>query len=257
MKLARFLGRDGTPQYGIIEGDTLYEASGASLVDLHPGDPIGAWTQVRLLAPITPGKIVCVGMNYLRHVIEREPWREMPTEPSLFLKPPSAVIGPGDFIELPFTDHPTHHEAELVAIIGRTARRISPDVALDHVAGFTCGNDVTDEALHDVYGQGMRAKSFETFCPLGPWIETELDVTDLHICSRVNGESKQAGSTEEMAFDVPAIIAFVSSIMTLYPGDAIMTGTPAGISHIHAGDLVEVEVEGIGVLSNPVRLLSD
>ena len=254
MRVFRYFGLNRVAAFGIAHGDEAFATTGSPFTDMQCGESLGHLSRIHLLAPIQPGKIVCVSMNYIKHVLEREPWREMPKEPALFLKPPSAVIGPGEFIELPFLDHPTHHEAELVAVIGRTARNVLPHESLLYVFGYTCGNDVTDEALHDVYGQGARAKSYETFCPLGPWIETDLDTSNLHIYSRTNGELRQSGSTSEMAFDLPAIISFISSIMTLNPGDAIMTGTPAGISTMTAGDIIEVGVEGIGVLYNPVRV---
>jgi len=254
MRVFRYIGLNGVSAFGIAHGNEAFATIGSPFTDMQCGDSLGQLSTIALLAPVQPGKIICVAMNYIKHVLEREPWREMPKEPSLFLKPPSAVIGPGEFIQIPFIDHPTHHEAELVAVIGRTARSVLPQEALEYVFGYTCGNDVTDEVLHDVYGQGIRAKSYETFCPIGPWIETDLDTSTLNIYSRTNGELRQSGSTSEMLFDLPTIISFISSIMTLNPGDMIMTGTPAGISAMSAGDIVEIGIEGIGVLSNPVRI---
>ncbi len=256
MKVFRYMGLNGVALFGIAHKDEAFATIGSPFTDMRCGHSLGQLSAIPLIAPVQPGKIICVAMNFINHVLEREPWREMPKEPSLFLKPPSAVIGPDEFIELPFLDHPTHHEAELVAVMGRTARNVLPHESLQYVFGYTCGNDVTDEVLHDVYGQGNRAKSYETFCPLGPWIETDLDTSNLYIYSKTNGELRQSGSSSEMAFGLPAIISFISSIMTLNPGDAIMTGTPAGISVMSAGDTIEIGVEGIGVLRNPVRFCS-
>jgi 2-keto-4-pentenoate hydratase/2-oxohepta-3-ene-1,7-dioic acid hydratase in catechol pathway len=200
-----------------------------------------------------PGKIVCVGRNYREHVAELG--HEVSPEPLLFLKPPSAVVGPGQAIVLPSL--PSHlarvdHEGELVAIIGRPLRKVSADEALAGVRGYTCGNDVTARQLQKAEDQWTRAKGFDTFCPLGPEV-VPIDPTDLEITTRVNGEVRQHARTRDMIHSVGELIAYISRCMTLEPGDAVFTGTPAGVGPLRAGDVVEVAVEGIGTLSNPVR----
>lgn len=206
---------------------------------------------VRLLAPVVPSKIVCVGRNYREHAAELG--NKMPDEPLLFLKAPSAVIGSGEQIQLPHSSQQVEHEGELGVVIGRLTRKLSEDEnPLDYVFGYTCVNDVTARDLQRKDVQFTRGKSFDTFCPVGPWIETELDPTNATVTTRVNGEIKQQGNTGDMAFPVAFLIRYISEIMTLYPGDLIATGTPAGVSRLKEGDTVEVDVSGIGVLSNQV-----
>jgi 2-keto-4-pentenoate hydratase/2-oxohepta-3-ene-1,7-dioic acid hydratase in catechol pathway len=200
-----------------------------------------------------PGKIVCVGRNYREHA--EELGNALPPEPLLFLKPPSAVVGPGDAIVLPRL--PAHlarvdHEGELVAIVGRTLRHATPDEALAGVRGYTCGNDVTARELQRAEDQWTRAKGFDTFCPLGPEI-VALDPADLEIATTVNGEVRQLGRSREMVHSVGDLLAYISRCMTLEPGDAVFTGTPSGVGPLHDGDLVEVTIQGIGTLANPVR----
>lgn len=207
--------------------------------------------EVKLLAPVMPSKVVCVGRNYREHAAELG--NKMPDEPLLFLKAPSAVIGPEDGIELPQASQQVEHEGELGVVIGRLARKLSAnDNPLDYVFGYTCVNDVTARDLQRKDVQFTRGKSFDTFCPAGPWIETELDPANVTVTTRLNGEIKQQGNTADMAFPVAFLIRYISEIMTLYPGDLIATGTPAGVSKMKAGDMVEVEVPGIGVLRNQV-----
>jgi 2-keto-4-pentenoate hydratase/2-oxohepta-3-ene-1,7-dioic acid hydratase in catechol pathway len=170
----------------------------------------------------------------------------------LFLKPPSSLLASGEEIELPPQSEQIEHEAELAVVIGRRARWISPDQARDYIFGYTAANDVTARDLQQRDGQWTRAKGFDTFCPLGPWIETELDPADLRILCRVNGQVRQLASTQDMIFSVPNLLAYISSIMSLYPGDVILTGTPAGVGRLQVGDQVEIEVQGIGVLRNRV-----
>ncbi|MBN1310451.1 MAG: fumarylacetoacetate hydrolase family protein [Anaerolineae bacterium] len=251
MLICSFLSSDG-PREGIIEGDDLYTLEG-NMFSPHAqrGDKIGPLSQAKLLAPITPSKIVCLGRNYTEHAREHD--AEVPAEPLLFLKPPSALIGPGQSIELLPGMGKVEHEVELVAVIGRQGRFITQDEALTYVLGYTCGNDVSARDYQFSDGQWARAKSFDTFCPLGPWINTDLDPSDLAVKCRVNGETRQDSRTSQMVFDVPFLIEYISRVMTLLPGDIIMTGTPAGVSPIHPGDVVEVEVERIGVLQNPVE----
>jgi len=205
---------------------------------------------VRLLAPVLPAKIIGVGRNYLSHA--REQNLEAPEVPLLFLKPPSAVIGPDEPIRLPPQSQQVVHEAELAVVIGKAGRWIKPEDAMDHVLGYTIGNDVTARDLQRRDGQWTRSKSFDTFCPLGPWIETEFDPADALIACYVNGELRQMASTRDMLFNVRQLIAYISSIMTLEPGDVILTGTPGGVGLLQDGDVVRITIEGLGTLQNPV-----
>jgi 2-keto-4-pentenoate hydratase/2-oxohepta-3-ene-1,7-dioic acid hydratase in catechol pathway len=210
-----------------------------------------ALDEVKLLAPVVPSKIVCVGRNYREHAAELG--NKMPDEPLLFLKAPSAVIGSGEHIELPGASQQVEHEGELGVVIGRLARKLSQDEdPLSYVFGYTCVNDVTARDLQRKDVQFTRGKSFDTFCPVGPWIETGIDPGNVGVETRLNGEVKQKGNTADMAFPVSFLIRYISEIMTLYPGDLIATGTPAGVSRMKHGDTVEVEVAGIGVLRNQV-----
>jgi 2-keto-4-pentenoate hydratase/2-oxohepta-3-ene-1,7-dioic acid hydratase in catechol pathway len=206
--------------------------------------------QVRLLAPCVPSKIVCIGQNYLKHA--QEMGKEVPPEPLLFLKAPSAVIGPGDTVVLPPQSELVHHEAELVVVIGRKAKDVCRGEALGYVLGYTAMNDVTARDLQRRDGQWSRAKSFDTFAPLGPWIEDRLDPSALAVRCRVNGELRQDGCTDDLAFGVAALIEYISAAMTLFAGDVIATGTPSGVGPLVDGDIVTVEIAGIGELTNPV-----
>jgi 2-keto-4-pentenoate hydratase/2-oxohepta-3-ene-1,7-dioic acid hydratase in catechol pathway len=207
---------------------------------------------MRIFEPIAPSKIVCVGRNYREHAAEMG--NKMPDEPLLFLKAPSAIIFSGDEIVLPGASQQVEHEGELGVVIGRIARNIpSHEDPLDYVRGYTCVNDVTARDLQRKDVQFTRGKSFDTFCPVGPWIETNIDPANVTVETRLNGEVKQKGNTADMAFPVAFLIRYISEIMTLYPGDLIATGTPAGVSRMKPGDTVEVEVTGIGVLQNRVR----
>ena len=228
------------------------------LRDFHWGDPsivpAGDPTpldEARLLAPVTPGKIVAVGRNYAEHA--KELGNDVPSEPILFLKPPSSLLAPGGAIEMPAASNRVDFEGELAIVIGRRAKNVDAAGWRDFVFGFTCANDVTARDLQKKDVQFTRGKSFDTFCPLGPWIETDLDPSDLAIRTRVNGETKQDGRTSQMVFQPAALIAFISSIMTLEPGDVILTGTPSGIGPLADGDTVEVEIDGIGTLRNLAR----
>jgi 2-keto-4-pentenoate hydratase/2-oxohepta-3-ene-1,7-dioic acid hydratase in catechol pathway len=207
---------------------------------------------MRILEPIVPSKIVCVGRNYREHAAELG--NKMPDEPLLFLKAPSAIIASGQEIVLPGASQQVEHEGELGVVIGRVARNIpSNEDPLRYVLGYTCVNDVTARDLQRKDVQFTRGKSFDTFCPVGPWIETDVDPGNVTVETRLNGEVKQKGNTADMAFPVPFLIRYISEIMTLYPGDLIATGTPAGVSRLKPGDTVEVEIAGIGVLQNRVR----
>ena len=205
---------------------------------------------VRLLAPVLPSKIVAVGRNYADHA--EELGNPMPEEPMIFLKPSTSVIGPGDDIPYPGQSTRVDHEAELAVVVGRLARRVPLEEVGKFVLGYTCANDVTARDLQDRDAQWTRAKSFDGFCPLGPWVETELNPLDLAVECRVNGDTRQAGRTSQIAFGPAELIEFVSQVMTLLPGDVVLTGTPAGVGPLQVGDRVEVEVEGIGVLQNGV-----
>lgn len=206
---------------------------------------------MKLLDPIRPSKIVCVGRNYREHAAELG--NKMPDEPLLFLKAPSALISSGEEIVLPGASQQVEHEGELGVVIGRVARNIpSGEDPLSYVLGYTCVNDVTARDLQRKDVQFTRGKSFDTFCPVGPWIETNIDPGNVVVQTRLNGEVKQKGNTADMAFPVGFLIRYISEIMTLYPGDLIATGTPAGVSRMKPGDIVEVEVAGIGVLRNNV-----
>ncbi|MFL7793352.1 MAG: fumarylacetoacetate hydrolase family protein [Anaerolineae bacterium] len=255
MEKARFVRTtvEGNICWGVIEGDVVYRLDGSPLGKWTRGEPIGNPENLALLAPATPTKIVCVGRNYAAHAAEHK--AEVPTEPLLFFKPPSSVIGPGAPIVLTPQSKQVEHESELVVVIGRRCRNVSADEAWGYVLGVTCGNDVTARDLQRQDSQWTRAKGFDTFCPLGPWLVTglsESEVANLEVTCRVNGQVRQRGSTSEMVFPPAQLIAYISAIMTLEPGDAIMTGTPAGVSPIVAGDEVEVEVESVGILKNPV-----
>ena len=207
---------------------------------------------MKLLEPIRPSKIVCVGRNYREHAAELG--NKMPDEPLLFLKAPSAIVYSGDEIVLPGASQQVEHEGELGVVIGRIARNIASDEdPLSYVLGYTCVNDVTARDLQRKDVQFKRGKSFDTFCPVGPWIETDIDPANVAVETRLNGEVKQKGNTADMAFPVAFLIRYISEIMTLYPGDLIATGTPAGVSRMKPGDIVEVEVAGIGILHNRVR----
>ncbi|MFQ6101387.1 MAG: fumarylacetoacetate hydrolase family protein [Anaerolineae bacterium] len=253
---------DGNPRWGVIENERVYALDGtpfdklrtSPFADWERGAEIGRFDSLRLLAPTVPTKIICVGLNYPAHADESS--MEAPSEPLLFFKPPSSVIGSGMPIVLPPQSERVDYEAEMAVVIGRRCRNATPQKAWDYVLGVTCGNDVTARDLQRRDNQWTRAKGFDTFCPLGPWLVTGLregEVADLEVICRVNGEIRQCGRTSEMAFSPAQLIAYAASIMTLEPGDAIMTGTPAGIGPLAAGDVVEVEVEGIGVLRNPVE----
>jgi 2-keto-4-pentenoate hydratase/2-oxohepta-3-ene-1,7-dioic acid hydratase in catechol pathway len=201
--------------------------------------------------PIAPSKIVAVGRNYVQHA--RELGNEVPAEPLLFFKPPSALIGSGDAIRLPRVSQRVEFEAEIGVVIGRRAHQLTVDEALAAIAGFTCLNDVTCRDLQKTDGQWGRAKGFDTFCPVGPRVATDLRWDELEVICRVNGVERQRGRSTAMAFSIPMLVSYISGIMTLEPGDLIATGTPAGTAPLHAGDRVEVEIPGVGVLSNPVR----
>jgi 2-keto-4-pentenoate hydratase/2-oxohepta-3-ene-1,7-dioic acid hydratase in catechol pathway len=253
MKIVRYFDGDARrPGYGVVIDDQVHAAAGDLFSGLQAGPAVGPLSAVRLLTPVTPGKVVCVGLNYAAHVTERDATRKVPDEPVIFMKPVSSLIGPGEAIEIAYPDHETQHEAELVVVIGKTADHVAATDALSFVLGYTCGNDVSDRDLQKKDGQWVRAKGFRTYGPMGPWIETEFDLTAAPVISRVNGEVRQSQTTAAMLWDVPTLISYISGIMTLDPGDVIMTGTPEGVGPIRPGDSCEIEIGGIGTLKNPV-----
>lgn len=252
MKIARYLA-DGTPRYGIVENGTLYQANGDLFAGLSKGAEVGAVDSVTLLPPVEPSKIVAIGLNYAAHVTENDPNRAVPTEPVIFMKPQSALLAHGGVIELPAGANRIDHEAELCIVIGKTASRVSEADAPNYVLGYTCGNDVSHRDFQRKDGQWVRAKGFDTFAPMGPVIETDLDVNQVAIQGRLNGEVKQSSNTSNMIFKPAFLVSFVSNVMTLNPGDVIMTGTPEGVSPMKPGDTIEVEIEGIGTLRNTTK----
>ncbi|CDG64180.1 MAG: hypothetical protein PWQ15_81 [Methanobacterium sp.] len=236
---------------GLVEiPHTLLEASSLPFDDLD-GQEFYSLDEVKILPPVQPSKVVCVGLNYRDHAQELD--MPLPEEPLLFIKPPTTVIGPDDPIIYPPQCHQLDYEAELAVVIGRETHFTSKKDALDHVAGYTILNDVTARDLQRKDGQWTRAKSFDTFCPIGPWIETDMDPSHQNISLKLNGDIKQNSNTENMIFSVGELIEFVSHIMTLNPGDVIATGTPPGVGSMNVGDVVEVKIEGIGTLSNKIK----
>ncbi|MFO6451178.1 MULTISPECIES: fumarylacetoacetate hydrolase family protein [unclassified Aeromicrobium] len=255
MRVARFAG-DDDPRFGVVgtEGDT-------PIIAPLKGDPLYAPLEltgeklaledVRLLAPVIPrSKVVCVGKNYVAHAAEMG--GDVPEEPLIFLKPNTSVIGPGEPIFYPKQSQNVHFEGELAIVIGRICRNLTAEDAPKVIYGYTVANDVTARDLQQKDGQWARAKGFDTFCPLGPWIETDFDPSDVRVRTTLNGETKQDGRTSDMVFDVTAILQYVTSFMTLLPGDVVLTGTPDGVGPMVAGDDVAVTIDGLGTLTNPV-----
>jgi 2-keto-4-pentenoate hydratase/2-oxohepta-3-ene-1,7-dioic acid hydratase in catechol pathway len=266
VRIARFAKGDGVA-YGVVEGESE-SGQPQTIAELH-GHPFGVdpagvqltgnrypLAEVRLLAPVLPSKVVAVGKNYAEHVKEMRKLfvaPQPPAEPILFLKPSTSVTGPGDRIAYPvkITDR-VDYEGELAVIIGRLCREVPRQRAADVIFGYTCANDVTARDLQHKDGQWTRAKGFDTFCPLGPWMETGADPADLGITTTVNGMVKQHARTSELLWDVPSLVEYVSSVMTLLPGDVLLTGTPEGVGPLTDGDEVSVTVESIGTLTNRV-----
>ena len=255
LRIARFTTGDD-PRFGVVEGD-----EGAEVVNVLAGDPLYQPPQptgerlplrdVRLVAPVIPrSKVVAIGRNYAEHAAELG--NEIPTDPLVFLKPNTSVVGPGDGIVYPPQTSSLHFEGELAVVIGRICRHVPKDRVDEVIYGYTVANDVTARDLQQSDKQWWRAKGFDTFCPLGPWIETELDPSDVAIRTTVNGEEKQNGRSSQMIIDIPSQIAHISGAMTLLPGDVILTGTPAGVGEMQVGDEISVTVEGVGTLTNRV-----
>jgi 2-keto-4-pentenoate hydratase/2-oxohepta-3-ene-1,7-dioic acid hydratase in catechol pathway len=250
MRLLRFRYGDRIATGAILEDDTIRVLKGTFFEDPLPTGEEIALDDVRLLAPVLPSKIVAVGKNYAAHAAEFG--MTVPEEPLLFLKPSTAVIGPGDPIPLLPISHRVDYEGELAVVIGSLARNVRAEEAGKVILGHTIGNDVTLRDLQKTDDQWARAKGFDGSCPLGPWIETDLDPTDVFLQTRVNGEVRQQATTTDMVFGIAELIEYITSFMTLLPGDVLLTGTPEGVGPLTTGDVVEVEVDGIGVLSNPV-----
>jgi len=252
LKIVRFKHSEGVG-YGVLEKRCVYPVKGNIFTKYEVLDKPIDVENIKLLSPINPGKIIAVGLNYFNHVGEFDFAASVPEEPIIFLVANTAVIGPDESIKLCSYERRIDHEGELVTVIGKECTNIEEEEALDYVFGYTCGNDVSDRDIQKKDGQWTRGKSYPTFKPLGPWIETELDPNDLDIQTFVNGELKQNSNTKYMIFSTANLVSFLSKFMTLYPGDVIMTGTPEGVGPIKRGDVVEVKIEGIGVLRNPVE----
>lgn len=250
MQIIRFQFRDEPLQYGWLQGNEVGRMDGNPFTGYQRLDPEILLDRVKLLPPVVPGKIICVGRNYPEHAKELN--NDQPTLPILFIKPASAVIGPGAPIELPPQSTQVDYEGELAVVIGKKGRWISVDRVKEFIFGYTISNDVTARDLQKADGQWTRAKGFDTFCPLGPLIETDFNPFDAVVTTHINGQLRQMASTRDMTFSVHQLIAFISSIMTLDPGDVILTGTPAGVGPLADGDMVRVSIEGIGELLNPV-----
>ncbi|MBM4284046.1 MAG: fumarylacetoacetate hydrolase family protein [Deltaproteobacteria bacterium] len=250
MKIVRFT-EAGRTAYGILDGEQIKALWTTPFEGLATGWEVHALGEVELLAPCEPTKIVALGLNYRDHAVEFG--REAPDEPLIFLKPGTSVIGPEAEIIYPRMSRRVDYEAELGVVIGKTARHVTEAEALDYVLGYTCVNDVTARDLQKKDGLFTRAKGFDTFAPLGPWIETEIaDPDNLTVEAYLNGERRQHGNTRDMVFGVRRLISFISEIMTLLPGDVIATGTPSGVGPMRVGDVVEVRLEGVGALRNRV-----
>lgn len=255
MRIVRFSG-DRKIKYGVLEGDRVEEYKGSPFVPANrntvnfvPDGTIYKISEVKLLAPCVPSKIICLGLNYRSHAMEFN--LPIPESPIIFIKPPTAVIGPGDDIVLP-NDARIDYECELAIVIGKKAKNIPSGNYAEYVLGYTCFNDVTDRHAQKDDGQWTRAKSYDTFAPTGPYVETEIDPHNLLVETYLNGERRQSARTGDLIFGIPEIISFISNVMTLLPGDVIATGTPSGIGRIKAGDMVEIKIEGIGTLRNGV-----
>lgn len=250
MRLIRYQDANG-PQYGWVLEDKVGRIQGSPFEAFRRDPAEQSLESVRLLPPVAPSKIICVGRNYVAHAQEHDV--EVPEVPLLFLKPSSALIGNGDTIMLPPQSQRVEHEAELAVVIGKRSRWLNLDTAKEAILGFTVANDVTARDLQRRDGQWTRGKGFDTFCPVGPWIETEFDASDVVVTCTVNGELRQMASTRDMVFPVRQLVAFASSIMTLEPGDIILTGSPAGVGPLVDGDELVSNIEGLGELRNPVK----
>ncbi len=249
MRLVRFLAQ-GRPAWGAVNGGEIAELDGPPFGPFKTLKTACAFAGAALLPPCSPSKVVAVGLNYRDHA--REMGLAIPDEPVIFLKPPTTVIGPGAAVPYPSTSQRVDYEAELGVVVKDRIRGIGPREAADHILGYTCANDITARDLQKKDVQWTRAKSFDGFCPAGPWIETDVDPGDLRIQSYLNGELRQSSRTSQLIFPVHELVSFISGVMTLEPGDLIITGTPAGIGPMKPVDEIEVRIEGIGSLKNNV-----
>lgn len=252
MRFIRYQSPHQPPRQGWILGNQVGAIEGSIFSEFRRLEAEEDISNIKILPPVLPSKIICIGRNYAAHASEHG--ADVPEVPLLFLKPPSSIIGNGDTIILPPQSQQVEHEAELAVVIGKRGRWISPEEAEDFILGYTIANDVTARDLQRRDNQWTRAKGFDTFCPIGPWIETEFSPTDALITCYVNDDVRQMASTHDMVFNIHHLIAFASSVMTLEPGDLILTGTPSGVSPLKDGDLVRITIEGIGTLENPVRI---
>ncbi len=252
MKIVRYQSDGNEPKYGWMLDDKVGEIEGDVFGEYRRREAKAPVAELKLLAPCEPSKILCVGRNYVEHA--RELGNDVPKVPLIFLKPPSSIISSGEHIILPPQSTQVEHEAELVVVIGRRAKNVTAETAREYIFGYTIGNDVTARDLQKTDDQWTRAKGFDTFCSFGPWIDTEFDASDAVVTCRVNGQMRQMASTRDMVFNVVTLVAYISSVMTLEPGDVLFTGTPAGVGELKNGDVVDVEIEGLGKLSNPVKV---
>jgi 2-keto-4-pentenoate hydratase/2-oxohepta-3-ene-1,7-dioic acid hydratase in catechol pathway len=252
MRIVRFKQElDAPATWGWVSGDRIGVLVGSPFSEFKREEAALPLEEAILEPPVLPSKILCVGRNYSAHAAEHQ--AEVPKLPLFFMKPPSALIGHGTAIQLPPQSEQVEHEAELAVVIGRGGRWIEPEKVADHLLGYTIANDVTARDLQRADGQWTRGKGFDTFCPIGPWIETVLDPSDQLITCKVNGQLRQMASTRDMVFSVRRLVAFISAVMTLFPGDILLTGTPAGVGPLVEGDRISIEIEGIGILENPVE----
>lgn len=250
MKIVRIKSGDDIA-YGVADAEGVLVYNGSPFVAWEPTENVVPWPSVTLLAPVLPTKILCVGRNYEEHAAEFD--HDLPEEPLIFMKPATSVVGPNSNVVHPAVSTDVQHEAELAVVVSKPARNVKAEDASQYIFGYTAANDVTARDLQRKDGQWTRAKGFDTFCPMGPAIETELDPLErLAVVCRVNGEVRQAGFTSDMVFGVAELFEYISAFTTLLPGDAILTGTPSGVGKVEPGDLMEVEVDGIGVLTNRV-----
>ncbi|CAN5213402.1 fumarylacetoacetate hydrolase family protein [soil metagenome] len=255
MKVARFSTGSDDPRYGIVDDDEIVVLKGDPM--FAGFDPTGervTLADVRLLAPVIPrSKVVCVGLNYAEHAADMSANVDAPDNPLIFLKPNTAVVGPGDPIQIPPVEGRITHEGELVIVIGRIAKQVPADRWADYVFGYTCGNDVSARDQMFADGQWARAKGYDSFAPIGPWIETELDPSNLEIQTYVDGEPRRHGNTKDLLHKIPELIAYITDVWTMLPGDIIMTGTPSGLGGFVDGQTIDIDIEGIGRLTNPAR----
>lgn len=255
MRIIRYTYQDDLPRYGWLYEENVGEIQGSPFGEYLRAEAEVPFVDVKLLPPVVPSKIICVGRNYAAHA--EEMGNQVPEIPLIFFKPPSSIIGPFESIVLPPQSQHVEHEAELAVVIGKQARWLSLENAMDAVMGYTVANDVTARDLQKRDKQWTRGKGFDTFCPVGPWIETEFDPTETLITCHVNDELRQMGSTRDLVYTVPQLLVYITSVMTLEPGDLVLTGTPSGVGRLEDGDQVAITIEGLGDLTNSVEAEKD